>query len=74
MAGLNETEAAMERLDKILGGASVDTLMKNQEGLTNAMKSMEPLMTKAETMITSLTDSGLIGKLNGMVHKMDSKM
>ena len=72
MAGLNETEAAMERLDKLLGGASVETLMKNQQGLTNAMKSIEPLMNKAESMIDHLTTSGVLNRINGVVEKMEN--
>lgn len=72
MAGLNETEAAMERLDKLLGGASVDTLMKNQQGLTNAMKSIEPLMNKAESMLDNLTRNGVLNRIHGAVQKMEN--
>lgn len=72
MAGLNETEAAMERLDKLLGGASVETLMKNQQGLTNAMKSIEPLMNKAEAMIDNLTSSNVLNRISGVVEKMEN--
>ena len=74
MAGLNDAEYAMDRLDKILGGSSVDALMKNQEGLTNAVGALEPLMNKAESMISTLHNSGLIGKLNGMANKMEAKI
>ena len=72
MAGLNETEAAMERLDKLLGGASVETLMKNQQGLTNAMKSIEPLMNKAESMLDTLTSNGVLSRIHGAVEKMEN--
>ena len=46
--------------------------MKNQQGLTNAMKSIEPLMNKAESMIDHLTTSGVLNRISGVVSKMEN--
>lgn len=74
MAGLNDAEHAMDRLDEILGGSSIDALLKNQQGLTKAVGALEPLMNKAEGMINSITSTGLVEKLTGMTQKMEGKI
>jgi len=73
MAGLNETEAAMARLDKLLGSEGIDKLVKNQQGLNDTMKSIEPLMSKAESMISSLTNTGLLERLDATINRIGSK-
>lgn len=73
MAGLNETEAAMARLDKLLGSEGIDKLVKNQQGLNETMKSIEPLMNKAESMISSLTNTGLLERLDATINRIGSK-
>ena len=67
-------EKAMDRLDEILGGSSIDALLKNQQGLTKAVGALEPLMNKAEGMINSITSTGLVDRLTGMTKKMEGKI
>ena len=66
MSKKNETEAAMDRLDDILGSGGIDKILKQQQDLKHSVKHMSPLLNNATKLLEGLNNSNLIERLSTM--------
>ena len=70
MSKKNETEAAMDRLDDILGSGGIDKILKQQQDLKHSVKHMSPLLNNATKLLEGLNNSNIIGRLSGMADSL----
>ena len=71
-------EKAYERLDTLLGTDGVkgmsegtNNILKNQTEMMNNLKNLEPLVNNAANMIENLESRGTLGKIEGMISKIN---
>jgi hypothetical protein len=72
-------EKAYERLDTLLGTDGVkgmsegtNNILKNQTEMMNNLKNLEPLVNNAANMIENLESRGTLGKIEGMISKINN--
>tara|TARA_Y100001958_G_C21234301_1_gene560442 strand:+ start:981 stop:1703 length:723 start_codon:yes stop_codon:yes gene_type:complete len=65
-----ETENAIDNLDKFLGSGSIDRLLDQQNALNSSVQTMEPLINNASKLLEGLNNSHIIEKLSTMANNL----